>query len=68
MGLPAHQLVSPSFARADELDTAGQAEGFELAFDGLEAAAEVIRNACGTQLVGLENILRESKTLLSTSA
>jgi len=29
--LAAHQLVGPSFARTDELDPSGQAEGFELA-------------------------------------
>ena len=29
--LAAHQLVGPSFARTDELDLSGQAEGFVLA-------------------------------------
>lgn len=62
LGLAAHQLVSPSFARADELDAAGQAEGFELAFDGLEAAAQVICNAGGSQLPAIAEQFQDPLT------
>ena len=58
----ANQLVSPSFARADELDAAGQAEGFELAFDGLEAAAQVIRDAGGSQLPAIAEQFQDPQT------
>ncbi len=50
-----HKLVGPSFARADELDAASQAEGFELAFDGLEATAQVTCNAGGSQLPAIDS-------------
>jgi hypothetical protein len=44
------QLITPCFVRTDELDLSGQAEGFELAFDGLEAAPQVGRDAGGAKL------------------
>ena len=58
----ANQLVSPSFARADELDAASQAEGFEFAFDGLEAAAQVICNAGGSQLPAIAEQFQDPQT------
>ncbi|MFN6302359.1 MAG: hypothetical protein ACK6AT_19410 [Planctomycetota bacterium] len=36
-----HQPICPGFARADELDVAGKAEGVELTLDGLEAATKL---------------------------
>jgi hypothetical protein len=57
-----HQLICPSFARADELDAAGQAEGFELAFDGFEAATQVICNAGGSQLPAIAEQFQDPQT------
>lgn len=62
VSLSSHQLVGPSFARADELDPAGQAEGFELAFDGLEAAAQVICDAGGSQLPAIAEQFQDPQT------
>ena len=47
---PCHQLIRPCFVGTDEFDLSGQAEGFEFAFDGLETAPEVIREAGGAKL------------------
>lgn len=58
----AHQLVSPSFARTDELDAAGQAEGLKFAFYGLEAAAQVICNAGGSQLPAIAEQFQDPLT------
>ena len=57
-----HQLIGPSFAWTDELDAAGQAEGFEFAFDGLEAAAQVICNAGGSQLPAIAEQFQDPLT------
>ena len=48
--LTAHQLIRSGFVGTDELDLSGQSEGFELAFDGLEAAPQVGRDAGGAKL------------------
>ena len=59
---PWHQLIRPCFIGTDELDLSGQAEGFELAFDGLEAAPQVGRDAGGAKLPAVAQQLQDPLT------
>jgi len=59
---PCHQLIRPGFVGTDELDLSGQAEGFELAFDGLEAAPQVGRDAGGAKLPAIAQQFQDPLT------
>ena len=47
------QPIRPCFARADELDVAGKAEGVELTLDGLEATPKLACDVRRSHLAGL---------------